>query len=120
MTKKIQSQTHMAAYATPNAAVAADPRLRLLGVPIRGVMEEFLFVPEFHAPLLAVLDTLGSAWASLCRPSSLLETAFMPCSMSQRSSQVGGHSRDRWRSILDFTQDPETDVLDWLHSGAPS
>ena len=45
----------------PNAAVAANPGLRLHGVRIREVMEELVYDPEFHTPLLAALNTLGSA-----------------------------------------------------------
>ena len=33
---------------------------------------------------------------------------------------VGGYFSSLCRSMLDFAQDPETDVLDWLHSGVPS
>ena len=32
---------------------------------------------------------------------------------------VGGYFPNLWRIMLDFAQDPETDVLDWLHSGVP-
>ena len=30
---------------------------------------------------------------------------------------VGGHFPNLWRSMFDFALDPETDVIDWLHSG---
>ena len=49
----------------------------------------------FQNSTLAALDSLGSpkGWASLCKPCSLREPAFVPCSMTQRSSQSEGTSR---------------------------
>ena len=32
---------------------------------------------------------------------------------------VGGYFPNLRRSLLDFAQDPETDIPDWLHSGDP-
>ena len=60
-------------------------------------MEELVYDPDFHAFLLAALDTLlaqPKALASPYKPCSLREPAFMPYSMSQRSSQSEGTSRN--------------------------
>ena len=81
----------------PNVAVAADPGLRLLGLRILNMLEELIgYGPEFHAPSVASHGRSSAqpkARASLCKPCSLRELAFMPYSMSQRSSQSKGTSR---------------------------
>ena len=87
----------MVALENPNVAVAANRVLRELGVQIREVMEELVYDPDFHAFLLAALDTLlaqPKALASPYKPCSLREPAFMPYSVSQRSSQSEGTSRN--------------------------
>ena len=55
--KKTQRQHRVAAYATPSRPVDVTPGLRLLGVRIREVLEEFVYDPEFHAPSSSQLWT---------------------------------------------------------------
>ena len=86
------------------------------------MLEELVNDPEFHAPLLAALDTVGSAkgWSlpvqavlsARARLHAILDIADI--------KSVGGYFPNLWRSMLDFAQDPETDVPDWLHFGVPS
>ena len=120
MSKKTWRQDRTAAYATPTRLLR---RTRAFGnrVGIREVLEGSVCDPEFHAPLMAALDTYGSAKGlgllvqSVLSARARLHAIF---NVAEVKSVVGCFPRF-WRSMLDFAQDLETDVPDWLHSGVP-